>query len=191
MYPNGRHDVQYLCQCECGRELKVLGIHLRSGHTKSCGCFRKETTAEMASTHHMTNTRLYNVWRNMKARCYKPTHKDYSLYGGRGIQICDEWLSSFEAFVDWALHNGYSDNLTIDRIDVNGNYEPSNCAWRTQKQQCNNTRRNIVIEFRGETHTMKEWSEILGMNYGTISSRIANGWPYEKALSTPIRAHTH
>lgn len=183
-YPNGRHDVQYRCLCECGKEVNVLGIHLRSGHTKSCGCFRKETTGNNKRTHGMTNTRLHGIWKNMKNRCTNKNSDDYYLYGGRGISICDEWLNNFENFKDWSISNGYSDNLTIDRQDVNGNYEPSNCRWISQKSQCNNTRRNVRIEHNGEIHTMKEWSEILGINYGTLQSRIERGWSYEKALTT-------
>lgn len=182
-YPNGRHDVQYRCVCECGKELDVIGIHIRSGHTKSCGCFRKEKTSASRKTHGGTNTRLYTIWKNMKSRCIYKMHDDYDLYGGRGITVCDEWMRDFSEFEQWSLNNGYSDNLSLDRIDVNGNYDPSNCRWVTQKTQCNNTRRNINIEFNGVTHTMKEWSEILGINYGTLQSRIARGWSYEKALT--------
>lgn len=182
-YPSGRHDVQYRCRCECGNEINALGVHLRSGHTKSCGCFRKETTGNTKRTHGMTNTRLHNIWKNMKSRCTYERHKDFDLYGGRGITVCDKWLNSFDEFEIWAKNNGYSDSLSLDRCDVNGNYEPSNCRWITQKAQCNNTRRNVNIEFGGGTHTMKEWAEILGVKYGTLQSRIARGWTYEKALT--------
>ena len=182
-YPSGRHDIQYRCRCECGTEINALGVHLRSGHTKSCGCLRKETTGNTKRTHGMTNTRLHNIWKNMKSRCTYERHEDFDLYGGRGITVCDEWLNSFDAFESWANNNGYSDGLSIDRCDVNGNYEPGNCRWITQKAQCNNTRRNINIEFNGETHTMKEWAEILGIKYGTLQSRIARGWSYKKALT--------
>ena len=183
-YPSGRHDIQYRCKCECGNEIIVLGIHLRSGHTKSCGCFRQDTSRKTRTKHGKTDTRLYVIWKNMKSRCLNPNHNDYHLYGGRGITICKEWLDSFDAFEKWSMENGYSDDLTLDRQDVNGNYQPGNCRWITQKAQCNNTRRNIKIDFNGETHTMKEWASILNINYGTLSSRIERGWTYERALST-------
>ena len=182
-YPSGRHDIQYRCHCECGNEMNALGVHLSSGHRKSGGCFRKETTGNTKRTHGMTNTRLHNIWKNMKSRCTYERHEDFDLYGGRGITVCDEWLNSFDAFESWANNNGYSGGLSIDRCDVNGNYEPGNCRWITQKAQCNNTRRNINIEFNGKTHTMKGWAEILGIKYGTLQSRIARGWSYEKALT--------
>lgn len=183
-YPNGRHDVQYICRCVCGNEINALGIHLRSGHTKSCGCFRKDTTGRMKKTHGMTNTRLHNIWKNMKSRCTCSSNDDYHLYGGRGITVCKEWEGDFHTFANWAIYNGYSDGLSLDRQDVNKGYCPENCRWVTQKAQCNNTRRNINIDFNGETHTLKEWAEILHINYGTLQSRIARGWSYERALST-------
>lgn len=189
-YPSGRHDVQYSCLCECGKKVDVLGIHLRSGHTKSCGCFRKETTSRHKRKHGLTNTRLHNIWSNMKSRCTCENNDDYHLYGERGISVCEEWMHDFMAFAEWALNNGYADNLSLDRCDVNKGYSPDNCRWATQKTQCNNTRRNVNIEFRGESHTMKEWSEILHIKYGTLQSRIARGWSYDRALSTNS-ANTH
>lgn len=183
-YPSGRHDIQYKCRCDCGKELNVLGIHLCSGHTKSCGCFRQDTTSANRKMHGMTNTRLYSIWKNMKRRCLSKTHPDYALYGERGISICDEWIQHFDMFEKWAIDNGYADDLSLDRRDVNGNYEPNNCRWVTQKVQCNNTRRNINIQYNGEVHTMKEWASILGINYGTLQSRISRGWTFERALSS-------
>lgn len=189
-YPSGRHDICYMCECECGQKVKVLGIHLRSGHTTSCGCFRVDTARQNMTKHGMTGTRLHNIWRNMIGRCYNQNHKNYDAYGGRGIRMCAEWLESFETFYEWALNNGYSDKLTLDRKDVNKGYEPSNCRWVTQKEQCNNTRRNVEVELNGETHTLKEWTEILGLNYRTIFSRIQRGWSPLQALTTPVRMVT-
>lgn len=183
-YPSGRHDVQYRCICDCGNEVDVLGIHLRSGHTQSCGCFRVDTTKKNMTTHGKTNTRIYTIWKNMKERCNNKNHDDYGLYGGRGISVCKEWENDFTAFEKWANDNGYREDLTIDRKDVNGNYEPNNCRWVTQKEQCNNTRRNIVIEFNNEKHTLKEWSNILKIPYYTLYSRIYRGWDYKKAFET-------
>lgn len=173
----------YRCKCDCGNEKDILAVHLRSGHTQSCGCFRAETAAKTRFIHGDTNERIYIIWKNMKARCLNKNHDDYPLYGGRGISICDEWKDNYINFKTWAINNHYSDNLSLDRIDVNGNYCPENCRWITQKGQCNNTRQNVILEYQGELHTMKEWSEILGINYGTLYSRIRRGWNTERALT--------
>ena len=137
----------------------------------------------------MYNKRISRVYWNMKTRCYNPSSNKYHAYGARGIKVCDEWKNSFKKFKEWALSNGYGDNLTIDRIDNNGNYEPSNCRWVTQKQNCNNTRFNTLLTYNGKTHTMTEWSEITGINLTTLSSRINRGWSIEKSLTTPIDIH--
>ncbi len=119
----------------------------------------------------------------MKGRCYKPTSKRFHAYGARGIKVCDEWLS-FENFCEWSLSNGYSDDLTIDRINNDGNYEPSNCRWTTMKTQANNRRTNHFLTYKGETHTLKEWAEITGINYNTLVGRINRlGWSIEKTLN--------
>ena len=181
-YPSGRHDVQYLCKCDCGKYVNVLGIHLRSGHTISCGCYRKEIATKNMTTHGQTGTRLYTIWKNIKGRCLNKNHDDYMYYGGRGITICDEWKNDFETFYKWAMSHGYDDNLTIERMDVNKDYCPENCTWITQAEQANNTRRNIKITINNETHTLKQWVDILGLTYTTVVSRIERGWNPEKAL---------
>lgn len=119
----------------------------------------------------MTGTRIHNIYRGMKARCYIKTSKHYNRYGGRGIKICDEWLEDFMNFYKWAINNGYREDLTIDRIDNNKDYSPSNCRWTTRKQQVNNTSRNIVVTVGGETHTIAEWSETTGIHRSTLVSR--------------------
>ena len=133
----------------------------------------------------------------MKQRCYNPKHDHYKYYGARGITICDEWLNpeiihlgcrgrftkGYQAFKEWALENGYADNLTIDRIDVNGNYEPSNCRWITLKEQSNNTRRNHLVTYKGKTQTLTQWSEELGFNYNRVKMRLNKlHWSVEKAF---------
>ena len=123
----------------------------------------------------------------MRSRCYNSNNPDFKHYGGRGIKICEEWYGSYSCFRDWSLSNGYSENLTIDRIDVNGNYEPSNCRWSTRKEQSLNTRSNRYIEYNGETKTLSEWSKIFGLYHKTISYRLNHGWSVEKALTTPTR----
>lgn len=129
-------------------------------------------------------TRLYNIWTLMKSRCNNPKSFRYSLYGGRGIKVCDEWNKSYNVFHKWAKEHGYKDNLSIDRIDVDGNYEPSNCRWVTQTIQCNNSRRNHYLTYNGKTQSMSVWAKELGINYNTLRSRIyQHGWDTEKALT--------
>lgn len=187
-YQSGRHDVRYQCQCDCGEFVDVLGIHLRSGHTSSCGCYRVDTSRENMTTHGLTGTRLHSIWKNMITRCTNPANKNYDVYGGRGIVLCDAWMSSFEEFYHWAMQSGYNDTLSIDRINVNKGYGPKNCRWVTQKEQCNNTRRNINVEMNGETYTLKQWAEILGLKYNTVASRVKRGWSPVDALTTPVRS---
>lgn len=173
----------WLCQCECGRTVIVSGANLRNGHIKSCGCYRSEIARKNATKHGLRQTRLYKIFHGMKKRCYTPTAINFSIYGGRGITICEEWLNDFQAFYDWAMSNGYADDLSIDRIDVNGNYEPSNCRWVSMKEQVNNRRANRFITYNGETHTLSEWSNIVGINIKTLHKRLRDGWSAEDALT--------
>ena len=175
----------WLCNCDCGNTTVVSANKLIGCKTKSCGCLKKETAKPPVIVKHgMSYSRLYQVWKDMKGRCYRKTSCCYHTHGGRGITVCDEWLS-FVPFRKWALSNGYSDELTLDRIDNNGNYEPSNCRWATMKEQGNNRRTNHVLTHNGETHTMKEWSEITGIKYYTLVARINTlGWSIEKTLNT-------
>lgn len=133
--------------------------------------------------------RLYNTWLNIKQRCNNPTNTRYKNYGGRGIKVCEEWANNFISFKNWAIKNNYNDNLTIDRIDVNGNYEPSNCRWISNKTQQNNRTNNRIIEFNGEKKTLKEWSETLNIKYNTLQKRLNKGWAIEVALTLSIQKH--
>lgn len=130
--------------------------------------------------------RLYNIWFDMKRRCYQKQNKRWSRYGGRGIKVCKEWLDSFQAFFDWAIANGYEDSLTIDRIDHDKDYSPSNCRWSGYYEQANNRSNNHIITYHGESKTMMEWSRILGMNYSTLRQRIRSGWSVDDAFEKPI-----
>ena len=177
------------CRCKCGNEKIIRGQCLLSGESRSCGCLARELSSTRNSTHNGRKTRLYHVWIDMKQRCTNANQPDYPNWGGRGIRVCEEWMNSFESFRDWALRSGYDPKLSIDRIDVNGNYEPSNCRWITMKEQNSNRRSNKWIEYNGERHTVTQWSEILGGNRNLVSRRLKCGWSVEKALTTPIRKH--
>jgi hypothetical protein len=123
----------------------------------------------------ISHTRLYNIWLKLKAKCYRITDDHYKWYGGRGITVCDEWKNDFKAFYDWAMSNGYADDLTIDRIDNNGNYCPSNCRWVDMKTQCNNRRSNILVTVDGKTLNIQQWSELTGIKYHTLYMRYMRG----------------
>lgn len=143
--PSGRKRVYWLCKCECGKVVSVQYSALKAGKTKSCGCLKTERNKKHFTKHGFSKERLYQVWTDIKKRCSNPNYKQYKDYGGRGIIICDEWKNDYLFFRDWALKNGYNPyakygECTIDRIDVNGNYEPNNCRWVTIKQQNNNKR---------------------------------------------------
>jgi hypothetical protein len=131
----------------------------------------------------ITKSRIYSTWHNMKSRCYNPNTQHYNHYGGRGIIVCDEWKNSFQAFHKWAIENGYRDDLTIDRIDVNGNYEPSNCRWVDMYCQNNNTSKNRYITHNGETKTAAEWARQYGINTRLFSTRMRRGWRFERAIN--------
>lgn len=136
-------------------------------------------------------TRLFKIWDNMRQRCKNKNTDAFEYYGGRGISVCDEWDKSFDAFYQWAIDNGYGEKLTIDRINVNGNYTPDNCKWSTIKEQNNNRRNNRVLCFNGVSKTVTEWAEEVGIDARTISHRILrDGWTIENALTvTPKRGN--
>lgn len=142
---NGR-NVMWLCVCDCGGTTRTTTTHLRNGHAQSCGCLFREKLIEggektrFATTHGKSRTRLYRILTGMKSRCYNPQSHKYPLYGARGITVCDEWKNSFQAFYEWAIANGYSDDLSIDRIDNDRGYSPNNCRWSTVTEQNRNRR---------------------------------------------------
>lgn len=181
----------WACKCDCGNTCIVAGSSLRRGHTQSCGCYHRERAGAANVTHGMYSTRLYRIWQHMKARCGDLSGKHYPNYGDRGIEVCTEWINSFELFCEWALANGYSESLTIDRIDPNGNYEPSNCRWLTMKGQGNNKRNNVYVTINGKTQTMMQWSEELHIRYRTVRYRISKMKmsPYD-ALTRPLKGAT-
>lgn len=180
------HTALWNCVCDCGNETVVRGYSLRRGHTQSCGCFNGYAASVRNSTHGETKTRLYKCWQGMKSRCYYERNIAYDRYGGRGIQVCDEWRDDFEAFRDWALKNGYSDELTLDRIDTNGHYEPSNCRWATMVEQNRNRRDNVIVEHDGEIQTEAEWAAKVGISKSSMSKRLQR-WKVSDAVTQASR----
>ena len=184
-------NVLWLCKCDCGKDTLVGTHSLKVGHCKSCGCYKIDVNREQGkqyfTKHGKRHTRIYNIWCSMKQRCYYINSNNYIDYGARGITVCDEWKNDFMAFYNWAMENGYREDLTIDRIDVNGNYEPSNCRWCTASDQSNNKRNNHFVVYNGVEMTVKQLSDLCGMNYGTLLCRLLRGWDVERAVNQPIR----
>ena len=180
VHDTGNRKTYYVCQCDCGNVKVVRADSLISGATKSCGCIKKQqdkTNLTANNRHKMSGTRIYETWQDMKRRCYNKQNVRYNRYGGRGIKVCEEWLNNFQSFYDWAIRNGYSDDLTIDRIDNDGNYEPSNCRWSTVKEQCNNRSSNINITIGNATKSLMSWCEIFNVDYKKVHARYQrNGY---------------
>lgn len=207
-YDYRRKENVAVCKCECGRTTLARFDKLKDGRKKSCGCQNGifHTDADYIderarqyiqfciwehnsskkkndeSEYHRLinqNKKLYWIWQGMLKRCTRPTYYKYQNYGGRGITVCAEW-QTFRGFHKWAVNNGYADNLSIDRIDTNGNYEPSNCRWTDQKTQQNNKRNNFFVNIDGEIHSASQWATYLGVTSGTIRERTKRGW-YQRA----------
>ena len=162
----------WLCKCECGTIKICKGSDLKIGNTKSCGCLQKEVVSKFKKTHGLSKSKLYRVWHCMKCRCLNKNDKRYNSYGGRGIKICKEWENDFYSFYKWSIQNRYKEGLSIDRIDNNGNYEPSNCRWVDKNTQNNNTRRNVFIEYKGKKQTVSQWAKEIGIGHDTIKYRL-------------------
>lgn len=178
---------RWLCQCDCGEKTIVHSDSLKSGNTKSCGCISKENKLSYG-THKMSKTPIFHVWNTMKQRCNNPNSTSFYRYGGRGISVCREWEEDFTAFYNWSMANGYKNGLTIDRIDNDGDYEPSNCRWATLIEQANNKGNNVFYELNGEVKTLSQWCMEYNMTYSTVYQRIRKlNYSIEKALTTPIR----
>lgn len=164
----------WVCKCDCGNMKTVRSDSLLCGAIKSCGCIkRKQDEVNLTKNHRhkMSGTRIYLEWQGMKGRCYNKGSARYADWGGRGIEVCEQWRNSFESFYTWAMANGYQDNLTIDRIDNNGNYCPENCRWVGQQEQCRNRRSNINITIGNSTRTLMEWCEIFQVDYTNVNAR--------------------
>lgn len=191
---------RWKCICKCGGETITSTGHLRSGHTKSCGCYAKEVAYEKS----LKNNKFYkhglfknkdyirisHILNTMKKRCYNENCDSYKYYGKKGVIICEDWLDKENGlmnFYDWSMQNGYKEDLTIDRIDVNGNYEPSNCRWATYKEQANNKTNNHWITYNGETYTISQWAEKLKIKKSVLIDRLSRKWDVERAFNQPVR----
>lgn len=168
-------NAQWLCQCICGNKKVIRGKALRTGRTSSCGCLLSESSkrrmTSLMTKHGMAGSKLYSVYCSMRERCEKPSCPEYYRYGGRGISVCNEWKEDRSLFFEWAFKNGYKEGLQIDRKNNDGDYSPENCRWVTRIENLNNTSRNVFLEYNGETHTLAEWSRLLGINRSTIYNR--------------------
>lgn len=177
---------RFLCRCDCGNEIICRLPNLKSGTTKSCGCYRKFVSSNRRDCHHLQNTRIYRIWCGMKRRCYNKHNEHFDRYGGRGIIVCDEWKTDFMNFYDWAMSNGYDDKLSIDRINNEGNYEPSNCRWANQKQQIVNSTATIKCSLGGNIVSLSDIADILGVSFKRIRRivyMLNNGYDMSELLS--------
>ena len=175
---SGHYRLYFTCICECGKEKEVRADTVLNGTSTNCGCKKN-----YKKIHGLTKTRLYNIWGDMKQRCLNAKSKEYHRYGGRGIKICSEWVNCFENFYNWSFKNGYSDELTIDRINNDGNYEPNNCRWVTTKEQKRNWSRNIFITYKGETKCVQDWCEKFGLHNNVVCNRYRKGFPLDMVFS--------
>lgn len=175
------------CVCDCGNEKVVSSDHMKNGDIVSCGCIQRLTLPPVNKKHGMSNTRLYTIWSLMKYRCCNSSRREYKRYGGRGIKVCDEWMK-FKSFMEWSIANGYSDDLTLDRIDNDGDYAPSNCRWVSMQVQAFNKSTNRYITHNGQTKTITQWASDSNMPYYVLKKRIdVLHWDFERAISEPPR----
>ncbi len=182
---NKHKEMEWLCLCDCGNEHISSSNRLTRHITTCCKSCAMEKISHSNRTHGCEPRRLYGIYTNMKTRCYNSNYVLFSRYGGRGISICDEWLKSYESFRDWAFNNGYSERLTIERVDNDGNYCPENCKWVDRTAQANNRHTNRILTLNGESDTMANWSRRLNIPYHIIQGRLEKNWDDEKALTTP------
>ena len=174
------------CVCQCGKVKDYSLSTVLRGDSKSCGCLQKEIASKVNKTHGMSYTRIQNTWSDMLKRCYNEKSISYHNYGARGIRVCDEWRDSFDCFQRWAFLNGYAEKLQIERINVNGNYEPNNCKFVTRHENMMNRRVTRYATLNGITKTLYDWAKEIGIEYKVLHDRIYKlKWSQEKALTTP------
>lgn len=195
---NGHKRGTFVCQCDCGNTITVNRRYIVRGQKKSCGCINREIRERQARLKEWRTKyvkpeykKLRECWQKIKQRCYNSNERNYKYYGGRGIKMCPEWIEEkgMYVFCEWALNNGYQDNLSIDRIDVDGDYTPENCRWIPLAEQQRNKSTTRYIEYKGETRCMAEWAEILNVDYDLLCARLSNGWTMEEAVTIPKGQH--
>ena len=184
--------VMYKCQCSCEKQTvcSVRYSFLNTGKTQSCGCLKNEAASSRMTTHGLSDSRVYEIWQGIIKRCEKPSQRSYKDYGGRGIRVCDRWKESFLNFLE---DMGYppTEGHSIERLNVDGNYEPSNCAWATVVVQVSNRRNNVNLEYKGETKHIAEWARIAGLTENTLRKRVlVLKWDVARAIETPPRPLT-
>ena len=187
-----RNNLYVTVQCECGNIKEIKYASIKAQTTISCGCVHLQTLRNNGyiQKHGQSGnnqTKLYRIWKGLKSRCYTKTNPNYKYYGGRGIKVCDEWLSDYMNFYNWSITNDYQNDLSLDRIDNDGNYEPNNCRWTTAKEQANNKRNNRYITIDDETKTLTQWCEQYDINYTTVRTRLDDfHWNIIDALTKPV-----
>lgn len=190
------HSNFWLCKCECGNLIVVRLQHLRQGMTKSCGCLQREICktrgekskiGERTRTHGLSNHPLHNVWNGMKTRCYNRNHKYFHRYGGRGISVCDAWRDNFLDFYNWCVDHGYKNGMTVDRIDNDGDYKPSNCRLVDYVEQANNRSNTIYVIHNGKSYTISDICKLTGLKRRTVYERIKKGLPFEEITNTELK----
>lgn len=183
--------VHQVCRCECGNVKIYKYNHIKRLDTESCGCLRKEVTSARSKTHALSNSKIFTAHRNMLSRVYDPKSNSYPNYGGRGITVCDRWREpNGRGFINFLADMGErpSKGHSIDRIDVNGNYEPNNCRWATVTEQARNRRSNTLLTYNGKTQCIAAWAEETGLAESCIASRLRLGWGVEKIIETQLRS---
>ena len=186
-HEKNRH-VKWLCECECGNLVSVQSNSLHNGTTLSCGCYHSDRVIETHTKHGLCYDRINRIYKAMHQRCENPKAFRYDRYGGRGIKVCDEWSGEkgFENFYAWSSQNGYSEDLSIDRIDNNKGYSPNNCRWVDHETQDNNKSTNHYVTYNGETKTLSQWGRAMGLKKSTIQGRLHRGWNEIDAITIPV-----
>lgn len=177
---NKHRQLRWVCKCDCGKTCTTLGMTLRKGETQSCGCLHREVIGQINRSHGMTRTPIYAIWHSMMQRCYDPNSHAYSRYGGRGIIVAEAW-HDFEAF--YQDMGDKPQGKSLERLNNDGHYSADNVIWADWKQQANNRRSNVVLEFQGRKQTMQQWSDEMDLKIGTVWARLHRGWSVDRALT--------